>query len=84
MSSSDCSPSPSLNLAQSRIHPDLLEKQQEHLALRQLLEASSALTQRAEALADQGDVMADGGAGTSRTIRAGRVPGLSKEGDEIS
>lgn len=49
----------------SRVHPDLLAKQQEHLMLQRLLEATTKLLSRAEELADSGDVMAEGGAGES-------------------
>lgn len=48
----------------TRVHPDLLAKQQEHLLLQRLLEATTTLLARAEQLADSGDVMAEGGAGT--------------------
>ncbi|KAL7415293.1 hypothetical protein BDY24DRAFT_382481 [Mrakia frigida] len=61
-------PSSSMSHSSSRVHPDLLAKQQEHLMLQRLLEATTKLLSRAEELADSGDVMAEGGAAIASVL----------------
>jgi DASH complex subunit DAD2 len=48
-------------------HQLLLQKQQEHLGLLELREASAQVVARVEALAEMGNVMADGGEGKCAT-----------------